>query len=101
MSTLEQDITELRARFPAADMGAERERLTILDRLQESARINAERLEALEWAMRNGLAITESYKGGFGAVSDLDQNSHWAHKPTLADLADELIRIRERMEAKP
>ena len=61
--------------------------------------INAKRLEALEWAMSKGLAIMESYKGGFGAVADLDQSRHWAHKPRLAALADELARIKERMEA--
>lgn len=46
MNSMQKDLAELRARFPAADMGAERERITILDRLQESARTNAERLEA-------------------------------------------------------
>lgn len=101
MTTIRQGIAELRARFPVADMDAERQRLDILDRIVESVRVHDGRVQALEWALGAGLAITESYRGGFVASAEFDEDKVFERGETLADLADELARIRERMEAKP
>ena len=62
--------------------------------------INAKRLDALEWAMGKGLAICEDYRGGFRASAEFDEDKSFAKAETLRALADELGRIKARMEGK-
>lgn len=62
--------------------------------------INAKRLEAIEWAIEAGHVITQDHRGFFIATGDEDSEPFAKHG-SLRGLADELGRIRERIERKP
>ena len=63
--------------------------------------LNAERLEAMEWAMREGFLLGQRHGHGFSALTGIDEDRTFAWGESLPTLADQLVRIRERMEARP
>lgn len=63
--------------------------------------INAERLETLQWAMQQGFLVGQRHGNGFSALIGIDDDRTFAWGESLAALADQLGRIRARMEAKP
>lgn len=62
--------------------------------------INAERLEALEWAVWVGYVIMDR-DGFFVATSNDETKPRLGGKGSLRALADELAQMRARVEGKP